>query len=69
MPTESGFRLELVRSETVTKLRSVCLKCGEERIVSVLNGSLQEWHKTHRCASAPAAPRKVIPLGKTQRSA
>lgn len=49
MAAASDFRIDLVRSDTQMKLRSVCLKCGEERIVSVMDGSLEQWHDGHQC--------------------
>lgn len=61
MVADSGFRLELVQSVNETKIRSVCVQCGEGRIVSALDESLQHWHRTHRCTKAPEGTLPIVP--------
>lgn len=49
MPADLRFAETLIEQGPTLKLRSQCLRCGETRIVSVMDGSLEGWHAEHRC--------------------
>jgi hypothetical protein len=50
-------RPERGRDARKTKIRSVCLRCGEIRIVSAMDGSLDDWKDGHKCSeSKPPSP-------------
>jgi hypothetical protein len=52
MCSDPGFMEALVTDGSAWKLRSQCLRCGDTRIVSVMDGSLQMWHREHRCGES-----------------
>ena len=58
--TDSGADLEAqvrerayerfeVRMESRLLIHSVCRQCGASRVVSSIDGSLEEWESTHTC--------------------
>lgn len=50
MPTQTDrFARSLVRAEDRLLIYSICRVCREEKIVSDMDGSLDEWEKDHRC--------------------
>lgn len=59
-----------VSDETTVKILSVCIHCGESRVVSVVDGSLLEWQKGHQCpqrlrpqSAAPESIKRGTELG------
>lgn len=44
------FVVTLVQEEFHLKLRSTCQVCGESKVLSAADGSLQDWQEAHRCA-------------------
>jgi hypothetical protein len=49
----SGFTHILVRLEQRLLIRSSCSVCGESKLVSHSDGSLDEWENGHRCRKSP----------------
>jgi len=47
-----GFDHEMVFAESRTLITSTCKKCGESRIVSTADGSLEGWEKGHACRAS-----------------
>lgn len=39
-------------------IRSACAKCGESRLVSMYDRSLEKWERRHRCKSESLKPAK-----------
>lgn len=52
MDTAAAFTRTLERSGARLLIRSACVKCGDSKLVSKHDGSLQEWEDGHRCADA-----------------
>jgi hypothetical protein len=44
-----AFTRSLVRTELRLMILSTCLTCGEGRLVSSADGSLDEWEDGHEC--------------------
>jgi len=44
-----GFSRALTRLESRLLIASTCLKCGESKLASSSDGSLQEWENDHKC--------------------
>lgn len=63
MPSVPTFVVTLVRQEFDLKLRSTCQTCGESRIVSAADSSLQEWQDGHKCARPEP---KLVPPAKPE---
>jgi hypothetical protein len=59
------FSRQLFKDGERVLILSNCLVCGEARIGSSYDGSLQEWESGHACASclAKTAPRLELPTG------
>jgi hypothetical protein len=59
------FSRQLFKDGERYLILSNCLVCGEARIGSSYDGSIQEWESGHTCASclAKAAPRLELPAG------
>ena len=62
MCSDPGFLEALVTDGSAWKLRSQCLRCGDTRIVSVMDGSLQMWHNEHRCEESKRPSQSSVPL-------
>ena len=43
------FTNTLARLQGRTLIVSRCKRCGLSKLVSVSDGSLEEWHQRHRC--------------------
>jgi hypothetical protein len=37
-------------------IKSECVRCGQSRVVSAADGSLEAWETTHRCNEIRSAP-------------
>lgn len=61
MCSDPGFMEALVTDGSAWKLRSQCLRCGDTRIVSVMDGSLQLWHSEHRCEESKRPSQSEMP--------
>lgn len=48
-----SFAHRLVRLDRRLILEAVCLRCGASKVVSASDGTLEEYHETHRCPDAP----------------
>jgi hypothetical protein len=42
-----SFSYRLIRSDDRFKIQSTCDKCGKHKVVSMADGSLQEWEQKH----------------------
>lgn len=68
MSPDPRFLVTPIPVGSLFKLRSQCLRCGEARLVSVIDGSLEQWHNGHKCedtthpkSTAPATLRYPLP--------
>ena len=64
---QERFARKPFREEQRLLLESTCLCCGESRVLSAGDGSLQEWEENHACAarpsdSPPKATQPVLPM-------
>jgi len=44
-----------------TMIHSVCSQCGESRLLSAHDESLQEWENSHRCAGSNRKQPSSVP--------
>lgn len=58
MNCESSFDDSIAHEGQQIKIRSVCKKCGEARVVSVLDGTLEAWKDGHNCDPETAGRRR-----------
>lgn len=63
MTSVPTFVVTLVRQEFDLKFRSTCQSCGESRILSAADGSLQEWQDGHKCSRPEPVPPAKPDLG------
>lgn len=56
----SSYSCTAVQEGSSIKILSVCRICGASRVVSVSDGSLEEWQRTHECAVERRPPRPVL---------
>jgi hypothetical protein len=54
LATSGCFSRELFKDGERVLILSNCLVCGEARIGSAYDGSLQDWESGHACASCMA---------------
>ena len=47
------FSLSCVRTESRLLIHSTCRQCGASRLVSMHDGTLDQWHKEHVCGQSP----------------
>lgn len=47
------FARSLVRAESCLLVYSVCLLCGEGKLLSPGDGSLNDWEDGHQCRKKP----------------
>jgi hypothetical protein len=52
MASAAAFTRTLERSGSRLMIRSACASCGDSKLVSKVDGSLQEWEDGHRCKLA-----------------
>jgi len=50
------FSRALTPVESRLLIASTCLKCGESKLVSSSDGSLEEWEEEHRCTAGTPEP-------------
>lgn len=50
------FDRALVRTGSRLMICSTCLKCGESKVVSSADGSLDGWEEGHQCRPAISVP-------------
>jgi hypothetical protein len=43
------FTRTLIKRERRLMIRSVCAKCGESKVVSASDGTLDDWEDSHKC--------------------
>lgn len=53
----SSFTCTPVHEGNSIRILSVCKSCGASRVVSVSDGSLDEWQRTHECGTERKPPR------------
>lgn len=68
MPDASQFALSLVNDGVHMKIRSECLICGESRVVSAMDDSLENWRETHTCSQEPRPTQRVEPQTHRQKT-
>lgn len=56
----SGFTCTAVRDGLSIKILSVCNRCGASRVVSIADGSLGEWERTHQCTPQRKPPQSTV---------
>jgi hypothetical protein len=49
-----NFAHTMVRAERRLLVYSMCVLCREGKLVSDIDGSLQEWEEGHQCRKKPA---------------
>ena len=64
----STFMCTLVHEGDSLRILSVCKCCGASRVVSVSDGSLDEWQETHQCGEErkPPQPESFSPKRATR---
>lgn len=50
----TGYTRTLERDGPRLLIRSTCTRCGESRMVSEADESLEHWEQEHHCAAEPA---------------
>ena len=53
----SSYSCTAVHEGSSIRILSVCRICGASRVVSVSDGSLDQWQQTHVCAAERRPPR------------
>ena len=49
-PINAGlFTHKHVRTESRLLIQATCNQCGSSKLVSLIDGSLQQWESTHEC--------------------
>lgn len=48
------FLRALIKADEPILIRSTCKRCGKSEIVSLFDGSLQDWESAHNCAKVGA---------------
>lgn len=51
-PSVRSFDRSLIRDGVRLIIRSACILCGESKLVSSADGSLDDWEDGHQCAAA-----------------
>lgn len=55
-----AFSRSLVHVEQRLMILSTCLSCGESRMVSSDDDSIEEWESRHRCRKAGQARHRTL---------
>lgn len=62
MSMHSDFICTPVQEGLSLRILSVCRNCGASRVVSVSDGSLDEWQGEHECGAERRPPqREIVP--------
>lgn len=56
----SSYSCTAVHEGSSIRILSVCRICGASRVVSVSDGTLDEWQRSHECAPEREPPRPVL---------
>ncbi len=61
LPEKQAFDHQPARVKERLLLESTCLRCGESRLVSAADGTLEDWEDTHLCAKRPVEKAETVP--------
>jgi len=62
MASPAAFTRTLERSGSRLLIRSACQDCGDSKLVSQHDGTLQEWEDGHRCGFAGLGKKEPTPV-------
>lgn len=65
----SNFSCTPVHEGMSIRILSVCRSCGASRVVSVSDGSLEQWERTHDCGAERRPPQPVVVPQKHEKKA
>jgi hypothetical protein len=64
----SSYSCTAVHEGSSIRILSVCTICGASRVVSVSDGSLDQWQQTHVCAAERMPLRPEVVLQEQEKS-